>query len=121
MFADEERESDAPDDDFNETRRMNADPDDPRILWERYLETRSSECRLALLQHYAPAVLMQTCCWSRSALPNAGNPPADRPTRTDRMPIPPEGRPFIPYVPPPGQRQERLRQDSEALVPPTLS
>lgn len=74
--------------------------DDPRVLWERYLETRSSECQIALLQHYAPAVLMQTCCWSTTDPSQAAEDPSDTPPNTDRMALPPDGQPFIPYVPP---------------------
>ncbi|MBP7935732.1 MAG: hypothetical protein KA354_13880 [Phycisphaerae bacterium] len=80
--------------------------DDANLLWERYLETRSTECQRALLQHYAPAVLMQACCWSRGPLSTPGEPAADLPG-TDRMTLPPEGQPFIPYVPPtPGPKRQ---------------
>jgi hypothetical protein len=84
---------------------VNLYADDPRVLWERYLETRSSECQLALLQHYAPAVLMQTCCWSPAPLPTAGDAPAEPPPGSDRMAVAPDGRPFIPYVPPTPRRK----------------
>lgn len=79
---------------------MYAYADDPRVLWERYLETRSSECQIALLQHYAPAVLLQTCSWSTTSTQSANGEPPDAPPATDRMAFSPEGRPFIPYVPP---------------------
>ena len=79
---------------------MNAYTDDPRVLWERYLETQSSECRIALLQHYAPAVLMQTCSWSTADPAQAGDEPSDQTRLTDRMAASPDGQPFIPYVPP---------------------
>ena len=79
--------------------------DDPKLLWERYLETRSSECQIALLQHYAPAVLMQTCSWTTTdPTEESGTPSASTPA-TDRMAVSPDGQPFIPYVPPgPWQR-----------------
>ena len=36
---------------------------DTRVLWERYLSTRSAEHQTALVEGYMPMVQMQTALW----------------------------------------------------------
>lgn len=85
---------------------MHAYADDPKTLWERYLETRSNECRIALLQHYAPAVLLQTCSWSTASPGQGGDEASGESGQTDRLAVTPDGQPFIPYVPPHPRSQQ---------------
>ena len=70
-----------------------------RNLWDRYLQTRSSECREALVQHYTPAVQRQTILWAyglEGTLARIGGPAYDGLARTE------DGDCFLPYIPPGG-------------------
>jgi hypothetical protein len=69
-----------------------------RDLWDRYLATRSSECRAALVERYMPMVQMQTALWTyglgaeRAGTSQAGS--------FDGMSEPAGEAFFLPFVPP---------------------
>ena len=72
---------------------------DVRNLWDRYLQTRSSECREALVQHYTPAVQRQTTLWAyglEGTLARIDN------RAYDGLAKPEDGSFFLPFVPPAG-------------------
>jgi len=75
---------------------------DVRNLWDRYLQTRSRECREALVQHYTPAVQRQATLWAyglEGTLARIGNRAYDGLAKSE------DGRCFLPFVPPAGSER----------------
>ena len=69
-----------------------------RDLWDRYLATRSSECRAALVERYMPMVQMQTALWAYGlGAEPAGTSPA---APFDGLSEPAAEAFFLPFVPP---------------------
>ncbi len=69
-----------------------------RVLWERYLSTRSNEYHKALVEHYMPMVQMQMALWVYGLKACA----AESTTRKtyDGLAEPADGGLFLPFVPP---------------------
>ena len=77
---------------------MDSMKQDTRVLWDRYLATRSNEYRTALVERYMPMVQMQTALWTYGleACRNAG--PGQ--SLSDEMSEAAAGTLFLPFVPP---------------------
>ena len=70
-----------------------------RNLWDRYLQTRSNECREALVRYYTPSVQRQTTLWAyglEGTLARIGNHTYDGLARGEDDSF------FLPFVPPAG-------------------
>lgn len=69
-----------------------------RDLWDRYLATRSSECRAALVERYMPMVQMQTALWAYGLRAERTGPSPAAPF--DGLAEPADEAFFLPFVPP---------------------
>jgi hypothetical protein len=76
---------------------MTAQRNTTRMLWDRFLATRSDECRTALVEHYTPMVQMQTALWAY----DFGTDPRGRHERRsfDGLAEPAADSLFLPFVP----------------------
>lgn len=96
---------------------MNSSDRTTRVLWDRYLATRSNENHTALVEHYMPIVQMQTALWaygleaSRTARRDHGP--------TDGLAEPAAETMFLPFVPPAAPRRAELIRSSVAAASPT--
>ncbi len=88
-----------------------------RVLWHRYLATRSNENHAALVEYYMPMVQMQTALWAYGLQASRTDQPDHGPT--DGLAEPAAETMFLPFVPPASPMRAELIRSTVAAASPT--